>query len=180
MQKDSLPLNHDFFEFDWGGFTVGEVPLTGLVPIKSVHEMALAHLQIAEMLVWMKGYEKINIISHSWGTTLTYDLQNTSGIETHDWVTMGSPLKSTTEKPVGITGNWINYYSWRDPVVHLEMYPPFPSTFGLPLPSVSLLPGLSKDLKVDTQHSHTMGSIWEHGAYWNDENVLSNLRNDLQ
>ena len=95
-QVGGEPLNHDFYEFDWGGFSINNsVPLT-LYPIKSVHEMALVHLQMEEFLVWMNGYANINIISHSWGTTLTYDLQQTSGIETHNWVTMGSVLKEAT------------------------------------------------------------------------------------
>jgi len=48
--------------------------------------MALVHLQMAEFLVWMNGYANIDIISHSWGTTLSYDLMNNSGIEVHDWL----------------------------------------------------------------------------------------------
>src|SRR5208283_3423651 len=79
------PLNHDFYEFNWGGFSWGGV---GLIPIKSVHDMALVHLQLAQMLVWMNGYANINIISHSWGTALSYDLMNSGGIEMNNWVTM--------------------------------------------------------------------------------------------
>jgi hypothetical protein len=182
------PLNHDFYEFDWGGFSVGDLPGT-LVPIKSVHEMALAHLQIAEMLVWMKGYNNINIISHSWGTTLTYDLQNTSGIETHDWVTMGSPLKPSTDKPVWIGGDWINCYSLWDPVIHLEIYPPFPSVGEEALGIANAFfmlgfsgDGLTRDSNVDIPHSHYMHSflIGEHDAYWNNDDVLKDLRTDLQ
>jgi hypothetical protein len=37
----------------------------------------------------MNGYANLDIISHSWGTTLSYDLMNNSSIEVHDWVTMG-------------------------------------------------------------------------------------------
>src|SRR5207249_6320432 len=114
------PLNQDFYEFDWGGFSIFGIPLT-LVPIKSVHQMALVHLQMAQMLVWMKGYANINLISHSWGTTLTYDLQNSGGIEMQHWVTMGCPLKTPTVKPFWNMGKWINYYSWADPVMHFEL-----------------------------------------------------------
>jgi hypothetical protein len=46
-------LNQDFYEFDWGGFSISGF---GLIPVKSVHEMAFVHLQMAQMLVWMKGY----------------------------------------------------------------------------------------------------------------------------
>ena len=107
----------------------------GFIPIKSVHQMALVHLQMAEFLIWMNGYANIDIISHSWGTTLTYDLQSNCDIETRNWVTMGSPLKTSTDKPTGNTGNWINMYDLHDPVVHFEMFPPFPNVNGLPLPS---------------------------------------------
>ncbi|MCL4790358.1 MAG: hypothetical protein KJ070_26840 [Verrucomicrobia bacterium] len=33
----------------------------------------------------MNGYDNIDLISHSWGTTLTYDLQNVSGIAVRHW-----------------------------------------------------------------------------------------------
>ena len=140
--------------------------------------MAFVHLQTAQMLVWMKGYSDINIISHSWGTTLSYDLLNSGGIEMHDWVTMGSPLKSSTDKPVWNTGKWFNYYSMNDPIVYFEMYPPFSS-----LPSKGL--GLPADPNVGmaNQRPHNMGKDWwflEHTAYWKDGYVLGNLRNDLQ
>jgi hypothetical protein len=107
------PLNHDFYEFDWGGF--GIIPGIGFYPIKSVHEMALVQLQMEEMLVMMNGYANLDIISHSWGTCLSYDLLNNSSIEVHDWVTMGSPLKQNTQKPMENTGNWFNYYKRVSP-----------------------------------------------------------------
>jgi RHS repeat-associated protein len=182
-------LNHDFYEFDWGGFSF--TPGVGIIPIKSVHEMALVHLQMAEMLVSMNGYANINIISHSWGTTLTYDLQQTSGIETHNWVTMGSPLKSTTEKPVWNTGKWINCYSLNDPVTHFELYPPFPS-LGEMIDGARrgmhrvghLGDGLTADpnVSVGKNHNHPMdkSGFDEHGAYWDWPAVLDDLHNDLQ
>ena len=183
------PLNHDFFEFDWGGFSLDSIPLT-LIPIQSVHQMAFVHLQMAQMLVWMKGYGNIDIISHSWGTALSYDLMNSGGIEMHDWVTMGSPLKSTTDKPVWNTGRWINYYSLNDPVTHFEVYPPFPSFAGMRnnvLRSAKRLgvdkDGLTADPNVTLNHRpYSMGGflLGEHSAYWDYIPVLSDLRLDLQ
>jgi len=172
------PLNHDFYEFDWGGFSIGD-PYT-LIPIKSVHQMALVHLQMAQFLVWMNGYANINIISHSWGTTLAYDLQQTSGIETHNWVTMGSPLKSTTPKPIGNTGLWINLLGIHDVVTGLEMYPPFPDVGGLPLPSHG--PGLMADPNVTPGYNKSydfgfgLSHLWVHGDYWTSPKVASDLR----
>jgi RHS repeat-associated protein len=177
------PLNHDFYEFDWAGFSLGD-PYT-LVPIKSVHQMALVHLQMAQFLVWMNGYANINIISHSWGTTLSYDLMNSSDIEVHNWVTMGSPLKQTTEMPRENTGNWFNYYSLKDPVMHYELYPPFPGIYQMAhavWTGVGGGPGLSEDRNTFNHPRYDMlhTGFDEHGAYWNDPNVLSDLRNDLQ
>jgi RHS repeat-associated protein len=178
------PLNHDFYEFDWGGFGIANAP-PFLIPIKSVHEMALVHLQMAEMLVSMNGYANIDIISHGWGTTLSYDLMNNSGIEVHDWVTMGSPLKQTTGKPIMNTGKWINCYDTHDPVVHLEMYPPFPNVCGLPLPSWG--PGLTADRNVTTDYNKEyhfwagwLSPSFVHSDYWNSPEVLSDLRKWLQ
>ncbi len=92
--------------------------------------MALVQLQMEEMLVSMNGYANIDIISHSWGTCLSYDLLNNSSIEVHDWVTMGSPLKRDTRKPVENTGNWFNYYSKKDPVTQYEIISTVPQFWG--------------------------------------------------
>jgi len=179
-------LNHDFYEFDWGGMS-----LDGffLVPLKCVHEMAFVHLQMAQMIVWMKGYDKINVISHSWGTTLSYDLMNSGGIEMHDWVTMGSPLKKTTDKPVWVTGKWINCYSLNDPVTHFEVYPPFTSGLAM-LPDVKggwgregkTGDGLTVDPNVDINLRYDMENkgVTEHGNYWNWAPCVNDLRKDLQ
>jgi RHS repeat-associated protein len=178
VDPHSQPLNHDFYEFDWGGFSVGGIPWT-IIPIRSVHQMALIHLQIAEELVSMKGYANIDIISHSWGTTLTYDLQQTSGIETHRWVTMGSVLKESTPKPARLTGDWINFSSPDDPAYTRGFYPPFPdSIFELLLEG----PNVHSDKNVNVPHVFSMNKsgIDEHGAYWNNYDVLSYLRKELQ
>ena len=183
------PLNHDFYEFDWGGFSVANIPGT-LIPIKSVHEMALVHLKMMEMLVSMNGYANVDIISHSWGTRLAYDLLNNSSIEVHDWVTMGSPLKHDTQKPAENTGNWFNYYSPNDPVTHLEMFPPFPNMLlyiDWHLAALSqgvwpFGPGLSADPNCINHLPYNFGKIGfsEHTAYWNNVDVLTDLRKDLQ
>jgi RHS repeat-associated protein len=178
VDPHSQPLNHDFYEFDWGGFSVGGIPWT-IIPIRSVHQMALIHLRMAEELVSMKGYANIDIISHSWGTTLTYDLQQTSEIETHDWVTMGSVLKESTPKPARLTGNWINFSSPDDPAYTRGFYPPFPdSIFELLLEG----PNVHSDKNVNVPHVFSMNKsgIAEHGAYWNNYDVLSYLRRELQ
>jgi pimeloyl-ACP methyl ester carboxylesterase len=187
-----LGLNQDFYEFDWGGFTVNNTwPF--LVPTRSVHTLASVHLQAAQMLVWMKGYSDINIISHSWGTCLAYDLMNSGGVEMHDWVTMGSPLNHNISKPVWNTGKWINFYSYYDPIVYLDMYPdpgwvslllfdPVLSSIYFP-PSFTL--GVFNPPQVNDSLGKNMGSwgalsILEHSRYWEDDDVIDKIRKDLQ
>lgn len=175
------PLNHDFYEFNWGGFSIAGF---GLIPVKSVHRMAFVHLQMAQMLVWMKGYANVNIISHSWGTTLSYDLLNSGGIEMHDWVTMGSPLNHGVSKPLWNAGKWVNFYSFYDPIVYLDMYP----DAGWSLP-VFFAPSFSLSIFNPPQVDNSLGknmtgaimlSIPEHGAYWDDKDVLTRIRGELQ
>jgi RHS repeat-associated protein len=175
-------LNQDFYEFDWGGFSFDG---SGFYPIKSVHTMALIHLRAAEELILMKGYGFFNIISHSWGTTLSYDLMNSSNIEVDNWVTMGSPLKWTTEKPLENTGNWFNYYSSKDPVMHYEIYPPFPSFYEMAnavFAGIKGGQGLSGDSSQKINHPFDMGqsSFKEHTAYWSWLPCVDSLRKDLQ
>jgi hypothetical protein len=112
---------------------------------------------------------------------------NSSSIEVHNWVTMGSPLKHDTQKPVENTGNWFNYYSKKDPVTHYEIYPPFPS-FGEMYLAFAMDcyggPGLSKDSNIPLGNQRPVDmhhvSFLEHIAYWGDDTVLTDLRKDLQ
>jgi RHS repeat-associated protein len=178
------PLNHDFYEFDWGGFSIANAP-PFLYPIKSVHQMALVHLQMAEFYVWMNGYANINIISHSWGTTLTYDLQQNTSIETHNWVTMGSVLKESTDKPIGVTGNWINLSSPEDFAYYTALYPPFPSGNILSLSSLGW--NVHSDPNVDIKREYnfplSLSHWWAHSDYWNRatcKEPVSELRRQLQ
>jgi len=131
----------------------------------------------------------IDLISHSWGTTLTYDLQNRADIPNRHWVTMGSPLKSSTPKPPGNTGNWINCYSVWDPVIHFEVYPPFPGVVEMavgvltsPLTLGRVGAGLTADPNVTPGMNlpYTFSGIWVHSDYWTDQMVLSDLRRLMQ
>jgi hypothetical protein len=192
---NGLTLNHDFYEFDWGGFSIVDgVPLS-LTPIRSVHEMALVQLQMEEMLVSMNGYANIDIISHSWGTCLSYDLLNNSGIEVHDWVTMGSPLKQTTQKPAINSGKWINYYDPNDKVTHLEIFPPFPNLplyaswhlFALSQGIPSFGNGLADDPNITQGYNREYDfraelgwHLWVHSDYWISQKLQAHLHNDLQ
>jgi hypothetical protein len=124
-------------------------------------------------------------------STLSYDLLNSGGIEMHDWVTMGSPLKPSTDKRVWNTGKWINCYSLSDPVTHFEVYPPYMSGPAM-VPLVRegwrrsgqriFGDGLTANPNVDRNYDYNMGDsgVTEHGHYWFWAPCLNDLRRDLQ
>jgi len=183
----SLPLNHDFYEFNWGGFSAdmsGSLVI-GVIPVKSVHQFAFINLQTAQLLIWMKGYNDMNVISHSWGTCLAYDMLNSGGIEMHHWVTMGSPLNHGITKPLWNSGKWINAYSRRDPVVYFNMYPN-----GLINWSPVSIPQFTKEpfnpqqvddpVDVTTPGSGLVQDVEEHTAYWGKPALINRIRYDLQ
>lgn len=180
------PLTHDFYEFNWGGFSADmSGPLViGVIPVKSVHQFAFINLTIAQLTIGMKGYSDMNVISHSWGTCLAYDMLNSGGIEMHDWVTMGSPLNHDISKPLWNEGRWVNAYSTRDPVVYFNIYPN-----GLINWSPVSIPQFSKTpfnpSQVDPPAIITTSgsggpSLPEHTAYWTNPGLLTSLRNRLQ
>ena len=155
----------------------------GVIPVKSVHQFAFINLEIAQLTIWMKGYNNMDVISHSWGTCLAYDMLNSGGIEMHDWVTMGSPLNHEITKPVWNTGKWINCYSMRDPVEFLDMYPQSLISWSpvmIPRTGVGLVGHPQVDVPVETTSPGTGWSIGEHGAYWKNADVAETLRKKLQ
>ncbi len=69
--------------------------------------------------------------------------------------------------------------------MHYELYPPFPGFWDMVnawVTDVKGGQGLSGDSsqKINRRYDMHQSSFAEHGAYWNDRNVLTNLRNDLQ
>jgi hypothetical protein len=187
----SPPLTHDFYEFNWGGFSLNveykgvAVASVGFVTVKSVHQMASIHLRVAQLTLWLKGYEKMNVISHSWGTTLGYDLLTGGGIEMNDWVTMGSPLNHDIQKPIWNTGKWINGYSSRDPVTYLNMYPHSLIDSGwcpvfLPRFATKPFNPQGADVPRDTTAAGSGMSLGEHAAYWTHGRLINVIRTELQ
>jgi hypothetical protein len=135
----------------------------------------------------MKGYDKMNVISHSWGTCLSYDLLNSGGIEMNDWVTMGSPLNHNISKPSWNTGKWINFYSYYDPIVYLDMYPnpgwhsPLSAIFSLPNFTLGVFNPAQVDDRMEKNMTKTYRlSLDEHSAYFKDRDVINRIKNDLQ
>ena len=99
----------------------------GILPVSILaHTLAVEFHTLAVEVAESKGYDSIDIISHSWGTCVTYDVLQ-SGVHVRDWVTMGSPLRFDTPKPFGMSGDWIDIYSKTDPVTWLNCFPPFSS-----------------------------------------------------
>lgn len=159
----------DFYEYSWGGFSD---PFAS-IPTGAPHLIAGIGLRLFALLVWMKGYERIDVMGHSWGTTLTYDLLTGGGIWAENWVTMGSPLREGTNKPTLITRNWINVYSQNDCVTYFNMYPPFGSGRPYQYGDGS---GLAANPQVNIQVEVSYGKgdglmglfgILEHIQYWN-------------
>ena len=149
-----------------------------------MHQFAFINLTIAQLTIGMKGYSDMNVISHSWGTCLAYDMLNSGGIEMHDWVTMGSPLNHDISKPLWNEGRWVNAYSTRDPVVYFNIYPN-----GLINWSPVSIQQFSKTpfnpSQVDPPAIITTSgsggpSLPEHTAYWTNPGLLTSLRNRLQ
>jgi pimeloyl-ACP methyl ester carboxylesterase len=118
----SPPLAHDFVEVTWSGFTYN----FHTVPDSLIHMLALISFHLHLIMTWVKGYSDINVLGHSWGTALSYDLLDETPLPINHWVTMGSPLTRTTPKPTSVQGNWIDVYSNDDTVTLLEVHPPFP------------------------------------------------------
>jgi len=178
------PLQQDFYEFNWGGFSAdmsGSLVI-GVIPVKRVHQFAFINLAIAQLTIWMKGYSDMNVISHSWGTCLAYDMLNSGGIEMHDWVTMGSPLNHDISKPLWNEGLWVNAYSTRDPVVYLNMYPNGLINWSpVSIPQFAKEPFNPQQVDDHVDSTDSSGSaISEHGAYWEHDGVIQRIRTDLQ
>jgi len=72
-------------------------------------------------------------------------------------------------------------------VIHLEMFPPFPNTEGLPLPESLSGPGLTSNTSITplrNKQYNFRASVtphwWVHSDYWVDTGVASDLRLWLQ
>lgn len=174
LEKIPGATTNDFYEYTWSGFSL---PLVAM-PVISVHRIAYINLIYSSIVIWMKGYEKINVIAHSWGTTLTYDLLSSGGIVFNDWITMGSPLKNTTPRPAMLGGRWINYWCTTDPVCFFAMYPPWQL-----IPNVAA-PGLMLNDNVSHGCNHkvpgTEHMIWAHSVYWNNDFVINSIKNYIR
>ena len=145
-----------------------------------------------------KGYDSINMIAHSWGTCITYDAIEQSGLGIKNWVTMGSPLRGDIGKPANV-GRWSDFYSNTDPVTWLNCFPPFPEidtecwqSFALSIAplasnvtwgesSIHVNANLRRDETAMRVASLNMWNWWrgllEHTAYWDYSDVQTRIKN---
>ncbi|MCJ7615960.1 MAG: alpha/beta hydrolase, partial [Desulfobacterales bacterium] len=151
--------NQDYYEFTWSGFAA-----TGGVGINSIAgDIATDSLVDAIGAIRQKGYRNINIVAHSWGTVLSRDAQNEEGGAINTWVTMGSPLSASTNKPAGV-GYWLNMWARYDWFAH-------------ELGSLYKNPGVDEQFRVDDVVEEY--SLKNHSAYWTDMRALDKIGNQI-
>jgi RHS repeat-associated protein len=162
----------DFVEFTWSGFDVSGF---GIVPNRSVHYLTLSYYDLVLRTTWSKGYDKIHIVGHSWGTALSYDLLERSAVPIQHWVTLGSPLRADTPKPWSVAGDWVDFYSNSDPTTWLNIHPPFGILGALRATWQSAAVRVNANFSRNrtgmvVAHPGTFldGLLYEHSAYWDD------------
>lgn len=157
-------IEHDYYQFIWSGCQLAEVLLP---PNRIHHGIALASLTHCLATLPAKGYSRVNVISHSWGTVLSRDALNRHPLALNNWVTMGSPLSADTA-PCFPHQAWMNIFTRSDPVVHLA---PLVFAIGFTDSIMPLFKQAPPPLKVDlgSQPSDP------HGSYWQDPLSLARI-----
>ena len=115
----------------------------------------------------MKGYANINVLAHSWGTVLSRDAMNSSGLSFGLWATMGSPLGLTY--PRFSYKKWQNFYSSEDPVPLLQ------SVLHLLGYIDNLVPLFMQTKGVEQHKTYRGGPITAHSSYWTDPTVFNDI-----
>jgi hypothetical protein len=150
--------NQDWYEFIWSGFA-----LTGaVVPNMISHHEAVGSFREAMLTLQGKGYRKVNVLAHSWGTVISRDVLLGGVGPVNTWVTMGSPLPGDTPWPPGLQ-YWLNASSPDDPIVYL----------GPVLGATGVMGGtgfLFNSLLPDQ-----IGISGGHSSYWNNAFVLDTI-----
>ena len=143
----------------------------GLIPNQNVHNIALANCNKLYDLMLLQNYSAIDIVAHSWGTTITYDMAQVN--TWRNWVTMGSPLRWNTQRP-GLKGKWLNIYSVSDPVCTLNIYPREnigqPRIQVVPDPFEILYPGAKFNALNEVIRFNA--GFDEHTQYWNHKDTI--------
>ncbi len=162
--------NQDMYEFLWSGFQAGGFVL--FFPHHLSHTIASKSLVYCLCELYMKGYANVNVIAHSWGTVLSRDAMNSSGLSFGLWATMGSPLGETFPK-FGYR-MWQNFYSSEDGVPLLTWL-----LFLLGY-SDNLKPLFMQRINVQQHKTYSGGPIDAHSSYWTDPTVFNDILSVLK
>ena len=163
--------NQDYFEYVWSGFTMNGV-LPSAWAVNTTHGTATNGLINVVRSIQAKGYQNVNIISHSWGTVISRDTLYAGVGNVNTWVTMGSPLTATTRCPGGV-GFWLNIYCAGDPVIWTG---PALRATGIQEPGSGFLFGSpSVDEQLPLQNAYPGLDFGNHGTYWTDPVSLGRI-----
>lgn len=157
--------NQDMYEFLWSGFQSSWLVL--FIPNPISHVIASRSLVCYLCELYMKGYANINVLAHSWGTVLSRDAMNSSGLSFGLWATMGSPLGLTY--PQFSYKKWQNFYSSEDPVPLLQ------SVLHLLGYIDNLVPLFMQTKGVEQHKTYRGGPITAHSSYWTDPTVFNDI-----
>lgn len=162
--------NQDCYEFLWSGFTLGRYDYL-MVPVYSIHLLTKYALLEALAEVYMKGYRHLNIISHSWGTVLSHDVQEEAPLQIDLWATLGSPLGIC--QPFDTVKQWLNFWNDYDPVTDgaLLLYGMGYVNSPVPLKYMSD-DGCQQMWLSEREKAHT--------CYWQHEFVIRHLKGILR
>jgi hypothetical protein len=135
----------------------------------SVGKIATNSFVQAANTLQAKGYRNVNIIAHSWGTVISKDAQYRGVGNINTWVTMGSPLTASTNRPGGL-GTWINIWNDKDWVA--TDAPSFMEWRGRPL--------YEKTKNIEQLPLYTTFDFPKsHEIYWTDPTSLSRIGTQL-
>ncbi len=162
---EKLAGNQDMYEFLWSGFQSGGFIL--FIPNHLSHTIAKSSLVCYLCELYMKGYAEVNVIAHSWGTVLSRDAMNYSGLSFGLWATMGSPLGQT--HPLFQYRKWQNYFTLADPVTHLADLLVVMRFENDTVPLFQQLSG------VEQHRTLCKNPVTAHSSYWTDPTVLNDL-----
>ena len=157
--------NQDMYEFLWSGFQSSWLVL--FYPNRISHTIASKSLVCFLCDLYIKGYTNINVIAHSWGTVLSRDAMNSSGLSFGLWATMGSPLGLTY--PKFSYKKWQNYYAPGDRITELA---PLLCAMWY---SDNIVQLYLQTRGVEQHRTLCKNPITAHSSYWTDPTVFNDL-----
>lgn len=120
----------DYYEYLWSGFAFPAIVIPGIGHFVAVEGFRRAVCRLHE-----KGYERVNIIAHSWGTYISEAVLNgpAGSGPINTWITMGSPLSNHAVYPPQVQ-EWVNIWAPNDPICEVGwMWNSFSQALSYPL-----------------------------------------------